>query len=310
MHFTGAAHKLHFENGKGCHKDRTLSKLLLKDNLDILLSRVKTVMPEITMLFICASAAGGTGSGMLPAAAKIISEKIRVNVCLVTVLPSKSENFQSYANTVQVFQEIEKLDNIGAVFILDNDRHGDKMKINEIFFTHLHALLANENGSSYGCLDRGEIDQLLETPGMAVMTKLGKDKAEQLLSSLTENNIYARTEADKVVKYIGLVSCGQKAPIEELISKIGIPVDTYSGTEAPANVCILTGMSLPKSRLNEIRAVAQKNVEVIRKNMEEAEESLFGEDVSFSDVFRDRKKDRRTERRAVSSLEIMNEFLN
>ncbi|MDE7308519.1 MAG: hypothetical protein K2N61_07640, partial [Lachnospiraceae bacterium] len=205
-------------------------------------------------------------------------------------LPSKSENFQSYANTVQVFQEIEKLDNIGAVFILDNDMHGDKMKINEIFFTHFHALLANENGSSYGCLDRGEIDRLLETPGMAVMTKLGKDKGEQMIVSLTENNIYAGMEADKVVKYIGVITCGKNVPIEELVSKVGIPLDTYSGTEAPANVCILTGLSLPKSRLNEIRAVAQKNADVIRKNIGTAEESLFGEDVSFGDIFRKRKK--------------------
>ncbi len=254
------------------------------------MSKVKAVIPEITTLFICASAAGSTGSGMLLAAAKIISEKIRVNVCLVTVLPSKSENFQSYANTVQVFQEIEKLDNIGAVFILDNDMHGDKMKINEIFFTHFHALLANENGSSYGCLDRGEIDRLLETPGMAVMTKLGKDKGEQMIVSLTENNIYAGMEADKVVKYIGVITCGKNVPIEELVSKVGIPLDTYSGTEAPANVCILTGLSLPKSRLNEIRAVAQKNADVIRKNIGTAEESLFGEDVSFGDIFRKRKK--------------------
>lgn len=184
--------------------------LTILDNLDMLLAELSAVMPEITTLFLCASAAGGTGSGMFPALAEIISKEIRINVCPVTVIPDKSENFQSYANTVEVFQEIEKLDCTGAVFILDNSRNPDKMKINDIFYTHLAALLANENGSDYGCLDRSEIDKLLETSNMAVMSKLGKNKGKQLVESLTENNIYARIEADKIIKYIGMISCEKK----------------------------------------------------------------------------------------------------
>ena len=89
-----------------------------------------------------------------------------INICIVTVLPSKSEQFKAYANTVQLFQEIEKLADIGATFVLDNGKPMDKMKINQIFFTHLSALLANENGSDRGCVDRGEIDELLRTRGV------------------------------------------------------------------------------------------------------------------------------------------------
>ena len=71
------------------------------------------------------------------------------DIKIVTVLPDKSENFQSYANTVELFQEIEKLDCMGAIFILDNSKNRDKLKINEIFFTHLNALLANEKSSTH-----------------------------------------------------------------------------------------------------------------------------------------------------------------
>ena len=300
----------HFQNGKGCHKDRKLSKQLLKDNLDMLLAELSAVMPEITTLFLCASAAGGTGSGMFPALAEIISKEIKINVCPVTVIPDKSENFQSYANTVEVFQEIEKLDCTGAVFILDNSRDPDKMKINDIFYTHLAALLANENGSDYGCLDRSEIDKLLETSGMAVMSKLGKDKGKQLVESLTENNIYARIEADKIIKYIGMISCEKNMSIEALISKVGTPIDVYMGTNAPANVCILTGLSLPVSRLNEIRALAQMNVDVICKNRKTKRECLFGENVSFSDIFGEKRKDAGVSKKEdESSRDILNKYL-
>ena len=58
-----AKNKLHFRNGTGCHKNRKMSKALLKDNLELLIDEVRAKMPSITTLFICASAAGGTGSG-------------------------------------------------------------------------------------------------------------------------------------------------------------------------------------------------------------------------------------------------------
>lgn len=68
-----AKNKLHFRNGQGCHKNRKKSKALLKENLEILIDEVRSKMPSITTLFICASSAGGTGSGMLAAVAKILN---------------------------------------------------------------------------------------------------------------------------------------------------------------------------------------------------------------------------------------------
>ena len=58
------------------------------------------------------------------------------------------------------------------------------MKINEIFYTHLSAFFSNENGGDYRCLDRSEIDKLLSTPGMAIMSKLGKDNSDKIVSSI------------------------------------------------------------------------------------------------------------------------------
>ena len=155
-----AKNKLHFKNGQGCHRDRRKSKQLLKENLKQLIDEVKAKMPSMTTLFICASAAGGTGSGMLAAVSKILAEELRINICLVTVLPDNSESYQAFANVVELFKEIEQLDCIGAVFVLDNAKNQDKLKINDIFFTHLHTILMNENGGNYGCLDRSEIDKL------------------------------------------------------------------------------------------------------------------------------------------------------
>jgi hypothetical protein len=302
-----AKNKLHFRNGQGCHKNRRKSKELLKDNLEILIDEVKSKLPSITTLFICASSSGGTGSGMLAAVAKILSKQLGINICVVTVIPDKSENFQSYANTVELFQELEKLDCIGATFILDNSRHKDKMKINEIFFTHLDALLANENGGNYGCLDRSEIDNLLATPGMAVLSKLGKDNADKLMDSLT-NNIYAPLEQDKVIRYIGIMSCTNKVELDEVYSHIGKPIDVYAGTNAPSNVCMLAGLTFCRTRLNEIKSIAKTNAEIIKKGYESASESLFDDDdMDFLNTFNSVKKSKKEDK--ISSFDILGEFL-
>lgn len=303
-----AKNKLHFKNGMGCHKNRKKAKALLKDNLTELIDEVRAKMPAITTLFICASSAGGTGSGMLAAVAKILSAHLGINICIVTVIPNKSENFQSYANTVELFQEIEKLATIGATFILDNSKHDDKLKINEIFFTHLDAFLANENGGDYGCLDRSEIDNLLRTPKMAVLAKLGKDNVDKVVSVLTKNNIYAPIESDKVIRYIGIMSSGKNVKLDDLYSEIGTPIDTYIGTDAPANVCMLAGLSFPKTRLKEIKSMAQVNVEIIQRNMQSANTSLFENDtLDFLNAFEPEHKSKEPEE--ISSLDILNEFL-
>lgn len=302
-----AKNKLHFRNGQGCHKNRKKSKALLKENLEMLIDEVRSKMPAITTLFICASSAGGTGSGMLAAVAKILSKQLGINICIVTVLPDKSENFQSYANTVELFQELEKLDCIGAMFILDNSKNKDKMKINEIFFTHLDALLANENGGDYGCLDRSEIDNLLATPGMAILSKLGKDNSDKLLVSLVGNNIYAPMEQNKVIRYMGIMSCNTNVELDEIYSQVGTPIDTYIGTNAPSNVCMLAGLTLPKTRLNEIKSMAQTNAEIIKKGIDAANDSIFDDDMDFLGTFETNSKPVKEEK--VSSLEILSEFL-
>ena len=98
----GASNKLHFAGGSGCHKDRGKSKALLKDNIEALISEVRAKMPGITTLFIFASSAGGTGSGMLAATAKILRNALEINTCIVTALPARSEQFKAFANTVEL----------------------------------------------------------------------------------------------------------------------------------------------------------------------------------------------------------------
>ena len=181
------------------------------------------------------------------------------------------------------------------------------MKINEIFFTHLDAFLANENGGDYGCLDRSEINKLLETPGMAVIAKAGKDNADKMASYITGNNIYAPIEKNKVVRYVGIMTCNNRADTSALFSEIGTPIDCYTGTKATTNICMCAGLSLPKTRLNEIKNAAQTNMQIIKKGFTASEDSLFDDSLDFLGAF-DNKPKASEKKKEKSSYDILDEF--
>ena len=87
-----------------------------------------------------------------------------------------------------------------------------------------------------------------------------------------------------------------------------MPIDTYIGTNSPSNVYMLAGLTLPKTRLNEIKTMAQTNAEIIKKGFDSAKESLFDDDMDFLETFEmEARKPEKEEK--VSSLDILSEFL-
>ena len=171
------------------------------------------------------------------------------------------------------------------------------------------ALLANENGCERGYVDRGEVDELLRTKGMAVMAKLNQDEpgTEQLLVELRATGIYAPIERDKVIRYFCLMDGGGDISTEQVYSDLGTPVDEFIGSDAPSTLCIAVGLSFPKGRLGEIRKTAQANSEIIRQNMDAVSDSLFDGGLDFLGAF-DAKPAADTQKK-VSSLDILSEFL-
>ena len=94
---------------------------------------------------------------------------------------------------------------------------------------------------------------------------------------------------------------------DEIYSELGTPIDTYIGTNAPSNVYMLAGLTLPRTRLNEIKSMAQTSAEIIKKGMEAANDSLFDDDMDFLGTFDTASKPKKEEK--VSSLDILSEFL-
>ena len=137
-----------------------------------------------------------------------------------------------------------------------------------------------------GNVDNAEIEELLSTPGMAIISKLGKDKSDtQQLISTFHNNVYAPMEDDKVIKYMGLINSGngKGIQIEDIYSEVGTPLDTFVGYEADSTICVLAGLSLPYTKMEEIKEVIDSNRETIKRNLTAQNRSKLSEDLGFFD---------------------------
>jgi Cell division GTPase len=286
-------HKYHIAGGQGCNKDRNKSKQIFRDNIDNIVNEVKDKLQGIKVLFIVGSAGGGTSSGVLPSMKRIMANELDITVCIVTVLPStRNESVKALLNCYETMSEIDQLEECGATFVLDNDKNGNKLRINDMFYCYLDALLTNNSSSVLGNVDRAEVNELLATKGMAIISKLGKDKSdtEQLISTF-KNNVYAPLEEDRVIKYVGLINSGSGIRIEDVYKEVGTPFDKYEGYEAPSTICMLAGLSLPYTKLAEIKEIIDGNKETIKRNLTSPEQSkLTGGIGFFDDVVPDKPK--------------------
>jgi formiminotetrahydrofolate cyclodeaminase len=103
------------------------------------------------------------------------------------------------------------------------------------------------------------------------------------------------------------MSAGGNISTEQVYSELGTPIDEFVGAGASSTVCMVAGLSFPKGRLNELKKTAQANSEIIKRNMESANNSLFDGEMDFLDAFS--AKPVSGGQAKANSLDILNEFL-
>lgn len=261
--------KYHLHGGVGTAQDRSASKALFKKNLSRVLEVIKENL-RVKILFLVGSTGGGTGSGALPVLAKYLAMETDMSIVVVAVLPANSESFQKRINSYEFLAELEKLHD-GASFILDNDSHKNIMKVNEDFCYQLDKLLTNDSHSVRGNVDRQEITHLLTVRGMTILSVLPPTqvKVESIRASI-ENGIYAPMEDDKVVRYIGLIQPEPVISPADLHVFTGTPQTDYLGYGSQKCICILSGLTLPYTRLEEIYDNAVKEKMEMEKRFSQA----------------------------------------
>lgn len=298
------SYKYHIMGGLGCNKDRKKSKRIFRENIDSIVNEIKDRLQGIHTLFIVGSSGGGTSSGVIPSMKRILcaDPDMKLTVCIVTVLPStRNESIKALLNCYETMTEIDTMDEDGATFILDNNKHPNRFRINEMFFSFLDAFITCESNSMQGNIDRAEKQEMFSARGMAYISLLSREKADtgQLISTF-RNNVYAPMEQDQVIKYIGLINSGNRIKIEDIYKEVGTPYDKFEGFEAKQTICMLSGLSLPYGKLAEIKAIIDENAATIKRNLE-APAQIKLEGISFFEeaVQQPKKEEKRASNREM-----------
>jgi hypothetical protein len=293
-------HKYLIKNGQGCGKDRSKSKKLVINDFENILSVINNILDSNTAIkhiFVGFTMGGGSGSGGGPMLAKLIAnEYSNVNVCVYAVIPSKSEPFKAQYNACECYRELIKIENLGSMFFLDNNKHENKFVINRYFVDDLVAFLKipDEDKSLKGNIDIEEMNTILSCNLMINISVTDENNHKVKPSILVD------TECDGFVKYIALSNAKQNL-LKDIQTSVGYPLDAfYTFNNRKINVIVLAGLSLPSSSMNEIfDLVNQRSTMITRESTTK--------ELKLNDIFSSNKKKKEEIKR--SRKDIFAEFI-
>lgn len=295
--------KYHIKNGLGCAKDRNNAKEVAKNDFNSINEFINKNLGEKELYYLIFSSGGGTGSGISPTFAKIFSQALSKNVGIVTVLPSDKDTLQAQINSYECLKEITELEDICSAFILDNKSRNDILHINEKFvnlFTKIFDYKKYE--TQKGNIDEAEILKLLKTNGMInIATCDNSEITEKLIQNIQES-IFAPLENDGNIKYLGL-SKGIKFDDEIFNKKIGKYLDKFENTNKEYTLAILSGLTLPLKRIEEIREkISEEKETIIKLN---TSKNIKLEDINFLNFNTENKN---TKKEKMSADDILKNF--
>ena len=260
-----AKHVYHITDGEGAARDRDRAKeLVAADILDLRYEITKTFTEEF--IFVIFSAGGGTGSGAGPMMIAYLSELFPDSViCGITILPAARESIKARYNAFECFIELEKL-NAGSLFVIDNNGKPDKFALNETFVSlFMNMLKMTGYTDERGNIDVKELKEVLSATGTALISVLpsGQSSTPRLIDSL-KNGIFARLEEDHNVQYMAL-SMASEINTDAFMSVMGTPEDIFQGYNPDATICVMSGLTIPYKKLDEIKALVSEEQDTISK---------------------------------------------
>lgn len=278
---SGAKNIRHLKGFNGCAGNRQLAEKALSENMDIV---DEIVNLKESVIYIIFSSSGGTGSGVAPALAEMLTEETNKTICCIVVLPDKTEDYDFHVNSYKCCQELLNIEGLGSVMFLDNNADS-KHNINKNCANMLHAFLTNNSVSELGNVDEQEKRTMIATPGNFVLSVLGNDKANEanVIERLTTNNIFAPMQKDGRCEYVGIINASNKGiKKEEIIKLVGTPRRTFEGFGSDKVITVVSGMSFPFDHINSIKAIAkQKHDE--RQNAIKIAPTVTLEDIDFEE---------------------------
>ncbi len=298
---TGVKYTYHIPQGEGCNKDRLKAKQLVIDDFDNIAKEIDLKL-KTKVIYLLFASGGGTGSGAGPMLMDLLLDE-KKTVGAVTILPSIKESIKSQINCYECFSELAAIEASSGIFVLDNDK-GERLSINSQFVDLLDEFIQipEKHKSVSGNIDKAELEESMKARGMSLLAKSKDAGTADILKALS-SSVFAPMEADQVLKYI-TISIHGSLDMPEIEKAVGVPLDTFQTYNDSNTLCMLSGLSYPKTRLDAVYQRIAENRETVLRNMQSAAETKLNEDVNFlSGITKPQK-----EEKPKSKRDIMNKY--
>lgn len=309
--------------GKGAGRNRKIGMEATIDNAEKILDTCKREFQDCDVVFVAASGGGGTGSGGLPIGLEILMNDFEY-VCAIIGLPENDESPKSKMNTLECFEQLSSIENLGSVFIVDNQK---AKNINPIMPRNRIYEVTNQQLIDYLCeinsltdkpsyvsnFDASDFISILQERGYTLLSKTenmllpddNKFKVAKLIRDSWINNYQSQFTNGQIVKAAILSkispAISNVVDINVIFQEIGIPYDYNDiyfsqdehtkSKEEKSFTCysILSGLSFPNERLSELNESIKVVEEKLINNMNNSHSQTFTSD-NWTSKFKKEKK--------------------
>ena len=305
----GAKDVLVLEGYDGLAGNRKLALDALKNNKSIL-QKVIAIKEKIVLLI--ATGGGTTGSGCITHLADILCQKCPDKiVCACLMMPRADEPIRKRLNAYDAAKELMSIPEMGAIIFVNNEAcNAELNKINYNLVNMLDAFFNDDSSSSVSNFDDSEKLKMLSDHGAFVIAMRSDYKTntqeecngkkvttQDMINSLTANNIFLPISNDGVVAHIGIINQKDNHIDEKEIERaVGIPENIFIGNNGNVNIVCASGLGFPteyitnmgKNAINEQKERLEKKRSInLLDDLEELESEA---DISMKKVANKRRQ--------------------
>lgn len=293
---------------EGAGKNPEIGKSALEEHIEDVMHLIEQVFnSSVDMIFVCAGLGGGTGSGIAPLLAQILTEQDTDTGMIVTI-PSKTESPKVQIVALNAFEEISKISRLGSLFIVDNaksthlpNQMGFKTKysvINENVALRLDKINKITTRASDIAFDARDFQTLINTRGYSIITSATIDDITELkeIEVLAQNvkkalrsSIYADTnfEYSKGVAFLFELPKGgeyyiTEAALYKMQQELGVPFEVFTGLyennkqsrEVRLHM-LVTGLPFPFDRLGKMQSDVEERADGIQELLKRSQTQTY-----------------------------------
>lgn len=285
-------HKLKLLGSDGVGHDRSLAMALTHEHYPLFKKFAIDYFsnPNIDIIFLPFACGGGSGSGMAPMLAEMLSYEMPNKVIVACpILPSENEVLIPQTNSYYAMDDISNLnlcilpiDNNEAYRAIDNGAKNKVFEFTNSSFVNLLAQIVGytERASKNGNFDKKDLINVFSQKGIGIIgecdiaslpkVNITPDGIAHKVYESWENSIFAPIEYSHVSK-CAFIYDGQDGLIEhidyrKIFSKFnhGVPMDIFEGYYEDSHgkiFTILTGLQWCTSRIEHIEKLIESQQE-------------------------------------------------